>query len=93
MSDGDEALLVDTMFDYAHTRAMLDGFARASAARIGTVFNTHHNGDHCYGNALVEGAEIVATEGAAAAMAHESASHAGGHDEGGAESGADAANT
>ena len=71
VTDGGEALLVDTMFDYAHTRAMLDGFARASDARIRTVFNTHHNGDHCYGNALVEGAEIVATEGAAEAMAHE----------------------
>jgi cyclase len=70
-SDG-EALLVDTMFDYAHTRAMLDGFARASAAKIRTLFNTHHNGDHCYGNALVEGAEIIATESAKTAMGHES---------------------
>ena len=70
-SDG-EAFLIDTMFDYAHTRAMLDGFARASHAKIRTLFNTHHNGDHCYGNALVDGAEIVATVGARAAMAHES---------------------
>jgi len=70
-SDG-EALLIDTMFDYAHTRAMLEGFAHASTAKITTLFNTHHNGDHCYGNALVEGAEIVATEGATTAMAHES---------------------
>ena len=72
VTDDKVALLIDTMFDYAHTRKMLDSFAHASAARIRTVFNTHHNGDHCYGNALVEGAEIVATEGAAAAMAHES---------------------
>jgi len=72
VTDGGEALLIDTMFDYAHTRAMLDGFARASDAKIRTVFNTHHNGDHCYGNALVEDAEIVATEGAAEAMSHES---------------------
>jgi cyclase len=70
-SDG-EAFLIDTMFDYAHTRAMLDGFARASDAKIRTLFNTHHNGDHCYGNALVDGAEIVATVGANAAMVHES---------------------
>ncbi|HEY2068306.1 MAG TPA: MBL fold metallo-hydrolase [Rhizomicrobium sp.] len=70
-SDG-EALLIDTMFDYAHTRTMLESFARTSDAKIRTLFNTHHNGDHCYGNALVEGAEIVATEGAKAAMAHES---------------------
>ena len=70
-SDG-EALLIDTMFDYAHTREMLSGFARASDANIRTLFNTHHNGDHCYGNALVEGAEIIATQGAATAMGHES---------------------
>ncbi|HEY1632590.1 MAG TPA: MBL fold metallo-hydrolase [Rhizomicrobium sp.] len=70
-SDG-EALLIDTMFDYAHTRAMLDGFARATPAKIRTLFNTHHNGDHCYGNALVEGAQIIATEQAKISMGHES---------------------
>ncbi len=69
-SDG-EALLVDTLFDFPHTRAMLDGFKRVSDAKIGTLVNTHHNGDHCYGNALVEGAEIVATARAAEAMGHE----------------------
>ena len=66
-----EAFLIDTMFDYAHTRAMLESFRRASPAKIRTLFNTHHNGDHCYGNALVEGAQIIATEGAKAAMTHE----------------------
>jgi glyoxylase-like metal-dependent hydrolase (beta-lactamase superfamily II) len=69
-SDGD-AFLIDTMFDYAHTRAMLESFQRASGAKIRTLFNTHHNGDHCYGNALVEVAEIIATIGAAEAMKHE----------------------
>jgi len=72
VTDSGEALLVDTMFDLPHTRAMLDDFARASDAKIRTVFNTHHKGDHWYGNELVEGAEIVASEKAAAAMAHES---------------------
>jgi len=72
VADSGEALLVDTLFDLPHTQAMLDGFARVSDARIRTVFNTHHNGDHWYGNELVEGAEIVASEKAAAAMAHES---------------------
>lgn len=72
VSDGGEALLVDTLFDMPHTRAMLEAFARASSARIRTVFNTHHNGDHWYGNALVDGAEIVASAKAAEAMAHES---------------------
>ncbi|MBV9332255.1 MAG: MBL fold metallo-hydrolase [Alphaproteobacteria bacterium] len=71
VTDGGEALLVDTLFDYPHTRAMLDGFASASRAKIGTLVNTHHNGDHCYGNALVEGAEIIATERAAEEMLRE----------------------
>ena len=70
VTDGGEALLVDTMFDTAHTRAMLDGFARASSAKIGTLVNTHHNGDHCYGNGCLD-CEIVATVGAAEAMKHE----------------------
>jgi glyoxylase-like metal-dependent hydrolase (beta-lactamase superfamily II) len=72
VTDSGEALLIDTCFDYPHTRAMLEGFGKASGAKIRTVFNTHHNGDHCYGNALVEGAEILATEKATEAMGHES---------------------
>ncbi len=71
VTDGGEALLVDTLFDFPHTRAMLDGFRRASPAKIGTLVNTHHNGDHCYGNALVEGAEIIATERAVDEMGRE----------------------
>ncbi len=70
VTDGGEALLVDTMFDTAHTRAMLDGFRKVSAAKIGTLVNTHHNGDHCYGNGCLD-CEIVATVGAAEAMKHE----------------------
>jgi cyclase len=70
VTDGGEALLIDTMFDVPHTRAMLEGFARASSAKIGTLVNTHHNGDHCYGNGCLD-CEIVATEGAAEAMKHE----------------------
>ncbi len=71
VTDGGEALLVDTLFDFPHTRAMLDGFARATPAKIRTVVNTHKNGDHCYGNALVEGAEIIATERAVEEMQRE----------------------
>ena len=37
--------------------------ARA-AARIDTLVNTHANGDHCYGNQLVPGAEIIASNAA-----------------------------
>jgi len=71
IADSGESLLVDTMFDFPHTAEMLDSFRRVSPAQIGTLVNTHHNGDHCYGNALVEGAEIVATERAAEEMRRE----------------------
>jgi cyclase len=68
--DGDASLLVDTLFDLHLTRTMLDEMAAASpaAASIGTVVNTHANGDHCYGNQLVAGAEIVASSRSAKEM-------------------------
>lgn len=74
VTDGDEALLVDTLFDGRLTRAMLAAMRDASpaAAHIGTVVNTHSNGDHCYGNGLVEGAAIIATRAAAEEMERES---------------------
>jgi glyoxylase-like metal-dependent hydrolase (beta-lactamase superfamily II) len=67
-----EALLVDTLFDLRLTRQMLDAMRRATpaAANIGTVVNTHANGDHCYGNQLVRGARIVASRACAEEMAH-----------------------
>jgi glyoxylase-like metal-dependent hydrolase (beta-lactamase superfamily II) len=37
--------------------------ATKAAARIETVVNTHGNGDHCYGNALVKDARILGTQG------------------------------
>jgi cyclase len=66
---GDGAsLLVDTLFDLELTAAMLEAMAPVrAAAPISTVVNTHANGDHCYGNQLVQGAEIVAST----ATAHE----------------------
>jgi len=71
--DGDEALLVDTLYDLDLTAAMLAGFADAApGARITTLVNTHSNGDHCNGNELVIDAEIIASEAAAAEMAAES---------------------
>jgi glyoxylase-like metal-dependent hydrolase (beta-lactamase superfamily II) len=50
---------------------MLDGFKKVSKAKIGTLVNTHHNGDHCYGNGCIDGCQIIATAGAAEAMKHE----------------------
>jgi cyclase len=63
------SLLVDTLFDLQLTKEMLDAFAvRTSAAPIDTVVNTHANGDHCYGNELVAGAEIIASTACAEEM-------------------------
>ncbi len=61
--DGDRTLLVDTLFDLKLTAEMLAEMRRSvpAAARISTLVNTHANGDHCFGNELVEGAEIVAS--------------------------------
>lgn len=75
ITDGDQSLLVDTLFDLNLTRDMLSAMRSAApraAKRIGTLVNTHHNGDHCYGNELVEGAEIIASEHAREEMTRES---------------------
>jgi len=45
--------------------------ATPAAAKIGTLVNTHSNGDHCNGNELVAGAEIIASVAAAEEMAAE----------------------
>jgi cyclase len=70
VTDGQASLLVDTLFDLRLTGEMLATMREAvpAAGRIGTVVNTHANGDHCYGNALVADAEIVASAASAAEM-------------------------
>lgn len=73
--DGDESLLVDTLFDLRLTRAMLDGMRRAepvAARRFDKLVNTHADPDHCNGNELVAEAEIIASRAAALQMAAES---------------------
>ncbi len=68
--DGEATLLVDTLYDLALTEQMLQAMRSAvpAAAHIDTLVNTHANGDHCYGNQLVNGARIVASERTAAEM-------------------------
>ena len=71
---GDGAsLLVDTLWDPPLTRRMLAAMAPLTAeAPIATLVNSHSDGDHWWGNQEVAGAEIVATEAAAAVMREES---------------------
>lgn len=73
VTDGDEALLVDTLFDVRLTAEMLAAMKRAEPkARIDQLVNTHSNGDHCNGNELVKGAQIIASKATAEELAHES---------------------
>lgn len=68
---GDGAsLLVDTLWDEALTRRMLDAIAPlVASAPIRTVVNTHSDGDHWWGNAVAPAdAEIVTSEAAAKIM-------------------------
>jgi cyclase len=63
------SLLVDTLFDLRLTADMLDAMKPVTAnAPIGTLVNTHANGDHCWGNELVVGAEIIASKACAEEM-------------------------
>ena len=69
-SDG-EALLVDTLMGVGLTKDMLAAM-RASipaAAKIDRLVNTHSNVDHTLGNQVMAGAEIIAAEATAKAIA------------------------
>jgi len=58
--DGEQALLIDTLWDLDLTRRMLDE-APPPGGEPEVVFNTHSDGDHVWGNQLVAGARIVST--------------------------------
>jgi len=71
IADGEESLLVDTLYDLELTDTMLRAMrdAEPRARDIGTLVNTHANGDHCHGNELVSGAQIIASTASATEMA------------------------
>lgn len=58
-------LVVDTLFDLALTRDLAKLYADVHPASPRRIVNTHHNGDHCWGNQLFPGAEIIAHRGCA----------------------------
>jgi cyclase len=68
--DGEESLLIDTLYDLELTAEMLRRMRAAEplAKSIGTLVNTHANGDHCHGNELVAGAQIIASTASALEM-------------------------
>lgn len=72
--DGDRSLIVDTLFDKTLTRSMLDAMRRAAPtamAQVDILINTHSNGDHCNGNELVTGAQIISSKACADELARE----------------------
>lgn len=74
ITDGDEALLVDTLFDERLTAEMLYVMKDAAgfgADDIAQLVNTPANGDHTFGNRLVRQARIFASAAGAHEMAHE----------------------
>ncbi len=55
----DAVTLIDTAFTERRARAFLDRVRAVSGKPMRTLLNTHHHGDHTYGNFLVAGATIV----------------------------------
>ena len=52
-------LVVDTFWDLPHTRRLIENYARVWQEPARRVVNTHHNGDHCWGNQMFPQAEII----------------------------------
>jgi len=59
---------VDTCSTQARTAAYLDVIASITDQPVRTLVNTHHHGDHTFGNYLLPGATIVGQERSRAAM-------------------------
>jgi cyclase len=59
---------IDACSTEARTRAYLSAITSVSKRPVRTLINTHHHGDHTFGNCLFEGATIVAHEKTRAEM-------------------------
>ena len=53
---------IDACATRRRTQAYLDAIATVTAAPVRAVINTHHHGDHTFGNCLFPGAAIIAHE-------------------------------
>ena len=73
--DGDESLIVDTLFDEDLTLEMLKSMKTVEPKAIKNVIalvNSHSNGDHCNGNNCVKTKEIISSKATLDEMSHES---------------------
>jgi glyoxylase-like metal-dependent hydrolase (beta-lactamase superfamily II) len=60
------SLLIDTLFDLGLTRRMLAAMTPVTRSRpIDALVNTHGNGDHCFGNALLPAGTTIYASSAA----------------------------
>jgi glyoxylase-like metal-dependent hydrolase (beta-lactamase superfamily II) len=61
------SMLVDTLYTLEMTRKMIEAMRRSipAARSFDTLVNSHADGDHTWGNQLIEGAQIIATENTA----------------------------
>jgi len=59
---------VDACSTERRTRAYLDAISRFTAQPVRTLINTHHHGDHTFGNYLFSTATVVAHDNAREAM-------------------------
>jgi cyclase len=72
VTDQGEGLLIDTQFTIPLTRRLCETLAaKLPRTAIGTIVNTHANGDHCWGNQLFQDAVIIGSDSAAHQMARE----------------------
>ena len=62
--DGNDNFLIDTLYDLELTGELLDSIKKQinGLTRIKQAVNTHSNGDHFFGNALLKGADIITSE-------------------------------
>lgn len=58
-------LVVDSLYDVGLTTELAGLYAEVFPEPPSQVVNTHHNGDHCWGNQVFAGAEIIAHRGCA----------------------------
>lgn len=54
--------LIDTSFTEARARRLREAVARVAPEPVRTLINTHHHGDHTYGNFVFPDATIIAHE-------------------------------
>lgn len=64
-------LVIDTFWDLPRTRQLIEHYSRVVADPPRRLVNTHHNGDHCWGNQLFAelGTEIIGHEQCASRLA------------------------